>query len=60
MNIDENYLRRLNEKYEYWIGNIYKGDVLIVDKDVEDFVKDASVFESICERLARYDKTAAR
>ena len=60
MNIDENYLRRLNEKYEYWIGNIYKGDVLIVDKDVEDFVQDASVFESICERLARYDKTAAR
>ena len=60
MNIDENYLRRLNEKYECWIGNIYKGDVLIVDKDVEDFVQDASVFESICERLARYDKTAAR
>ena len=60
MNIDENYLRRLNEKYEYWIGNIYKGDVLIVDKDVEDFVQNASVFESICERLARYDKTAAR
>ena len=60
MNIDENYLRRLNEKYECWIGNIYKGDVLIVDKDVEDFVQNASVFESICERLARYDKTAAR
>lgn len=51
MNIDEQYLSRLNEKYEEWINNIYKGRVLIVDKDVEDFVADASVVERICEQL---------
>lgn len=51
MNIDENYLNRLNEKYEYWINNIYKGKVLIIDKDVDDFVADESVVDSICKRL---------
>ena len=51
MNIDESYLSRLNEKYEYWINNIYKGKVLIFDKDVEDFVADESVVERICLRL---------
>lgn len=51
MNIDENYLNRLNEKYEYWINNIYKGRVLIIDKDVDDFVADESVVDSICKRL---------
>ena len=25
MNIDEGYLQRLNDKYEHWINNIYKG-----------------------------------
>ena len=51
MNIDETYLSRLNEKYEYWINNIYKGKVLIIDKDADDFVADESVVDSICERL---------
>lgn len=51
MNIDEAYLSRLNEKYEYWINNVYKGKVLIIDKDTDDFVADESVVESICERL---------
>lgn len=50
-NIDEAYLNRLNEKYEYWINNVYKGKVLIIDKDTDDFVADASVVDSICERL---------
>lgn len=53
MNIDESYLTRLNEKYENWIGNIYRGEVLIVDKDSEDFVEDPAVAERICERLDR-------
>ena len=53
MNIDENYLNRLNEKYEYWINNIYKGRVLIIDKDVDDFVADESVVDSICKRLEK-------
>ena len=51
MNIDEEYLSRLNEKYEYWINNIYKGKVLIVDKDVDDFVADEAVVDRICEQL---------
>ena len=40
MNIDELYLKRLNDKYNNWIDNIYEGDVLVVDKDHEDFVSD--------------------
>ena len=51
MNIDEGYLSRLNEKYEYWINNVYKGKVLIIDKDKDDFVADESVVDTICERL---------
>lgn len=51
MNIDETYLSRLNEKYEYWINNVYKGRVLIIDKDKDDFVADKSVVDTICERL---------
>lgn len=51
MNIDEEYLNRLNEKYEHWINNIYKGKVLIIDKDSDDFVKDPSIIDRICEEL---------
>lgn len=51
MNIDESYLGRLNDKYDHWIGDIYKGEVLIVDKDCEDFVTDSGVFENICRRI---------
>ena len=48
MNIDENYLRRLNDKYNDWIDHIYQGEVLVVNKDTEDFVDDPAVFERIC------------
>ena len=48
MNIDESYLTLLNERYENWINNIYQGRVLIIDKDVEDFVDNESVVDSIC------------
>ena len=51
MNIDEDYLSRLNDKYEHWINNVYQGRVLIIDKDTEDFVMDSRVVDSICERL---------
>ena len=51
MNIDEAYLSRLNDKYEHWINNVYQGEVLIIDKDTEDFVMDSRVVETICERL---------
>lgn len=47
MNIDEAYLNRLNGKYDHWIDTIYDGEVLVIDKDHEDFVSDTSVFERI-------------
>ena len=51
MNIDAAYLQRLNDKYNHWMDTIYDGEVLTIDKDREDFVSDASGFESICARL---------
>ena len=50
-NIDEQYLSRLNDKYEAWINNIYKGRVLIIDKDVDDFVADSAIVDRICKQL---------
>lgn len=51
MNIDEAYLRRLNDKYNHWIDHIYEGDMLVIEKDHEDFVSDPAVFERICARI---------
>lgn len=51
MNIDEQYLNRLNVKYNNWIDTIYDGPMMVIDKDREDFVDDASVFERICARI---------
>jgi deoxyadenosine/deoxycytidine kinase len=50
-NIDEEYLNRLNEKYNYWIENIYEGRVLVIDKDTDDFVADPSIIDRICASL---------
>ena len=50
-NIDEEYLNRLNDKYNNWIDNIYEGRVLVVDKDVDDFVADPSIIDRICASL---------
>ena len=47
-NIDEEYLCRLNDKYNHWIENIYEGRVLVVDKDTDDFVADPSIIDRIC------------
>ena len=49
--IDESYLQRLNDKYDRWIGTLYDGPLLVVDKDREDFVSDPAVFERICAHL---------
>jgi len=51
MNIDEDYLCRLNEKYDCWIDSIYDGEVLVVDKDHEDFVENPAVLAGICARI---------
>ena len=39
------------EKYNHWIDTIYEGEVLVVDKDHEDFVSNPAVLERICARL---------
>ncbi|MEG0499432.1 MAG: deoxynucleoside kinase, partial [Alistipes sp.] len=51
MNIDELYLKRLNERYEHWITNLYDGEVFVIDKDHEDYVKNPAVLDKICARL---------
>ena len=38
-------------KYNHWIDTIYEGEVLVVDKDHEDFVSNPAVLERICARL---------
>jgi len=53
MNIDEDYLGRLNRKYDHWIENLYRGDVLVIDKDVEDYVSDSAVLDRICDEIDR-------
>lgn len=50
-NIDSEYLQRLNEKYNDWIDNVYDGEVFVIDKDKDDFVENASVLDSLYERL---------
>ncbi len=51
MNIDELYLKRLNDKYDHWIDTIYDGEMLVIDKDREDFVSDPAVLEKICAHI---------
>lgn len=55
-NIDEEYLMRLNDKYNHWIDNIYEGRVLVVDKDVDDFVSNPEVVERICAEIEQICK----
>ncbi|MBQ2784561.1 MAG: deoxynucleoside kinase [Alistipes sp.] len=50
-NIDEEYLSRLNDKYNHWIENIYEGRVLVVDKDIDDFVADPTIIDRICAEV---------
>ena len=50
-NIDEEYLIRLNDKYNHWIENIYEGRVLVINKDTDDFVADPSIIDRICAEV---------
>ncbi len=51
MSIDEHYLERLNKKYDHWISNIYKGEVMTVNIDHEDFVMNPSVLDRVVARI---------
>lgn len=45
------YLRRLNERYEGWIKNYQPTNLLIVDVDKFDFIKDKSNLSSVIDKV---------
>ena len=45
------YLSRLNERYEAWIGEYSKGKVLIIEVDNLDFAKNEENLGSIIEKI---------
>jgi len=45
------YLKRLNEKYENWIRNFKESDLLIVDIDKNDFIKDKGNLSAIIDKV---------
>lgn len=47
MSIDIDYLERLNTKYNNWIENIYRGEVLTIDIDDKDFVMNPGIVDGI-------------
>lgn len=47
-NIQTEYLEKLNELYDEWITNQYKGEKLIIDVNSMDFVDVKSDFDKIC------------
>lgn len=51
MSIQEEYLQRLNERYEDWINNIYKGRVLVVDVDERDFILNPGIVDEIVDEI---------
>lgn len=51
MSIQESYLERLNEKYEHWVNHIYKGRVVTLDIDKEDFLTDPSIIDRLISLL---------
>lgn len=46
-NIQTEYLEKLNELYDDWINNQYKGNKLIIDINDMDFVDDRADFDTI-------------
>lgn len=51
MSIQDDYLARLNGKYENWINNIYKGEVITINMDEKDFISDPTVIDGIMNRI---------
>jgi deoxyadenosine/deoxycytidine kinase len=45
------YLRRLNERYEGWIRGYKENNLLIVDVDKNDFIKDKSNLSSVIDKV---------
>lgn len=57
MSIQEDYLSGLNDKYEDWINNIYKGEVITINMDEEDFISNPEVIEHIMRRIEKLKST---
>ncbi|MDY3979944.1 MAG: deoxynucleoside kinase [Tidjanibacter sp.] len=53
MGIDIDYLERLNNRYNDWIENNYKGKVLVVNVDETDFVSHPDEIERIAAQIER-------
>lgn len=51
MSIEEDYLERLNRKYNNWVENIYQGEVITVDVDTVNFVDNPHELDFIVERI---------
>lgn len=56
MGIDLDYLERLNNKYNYWIDNIYTGKVLTIDIDNEDFILNPAIVDDIVTYIQNIEK----
>ena len=50
-NIEIEYLERLNNRYNDWIENNYRGEVFVIDKDNNDFVENTRVLDALYDRL---------
>ncbi len=61
MAIDREYLGRLNERYNHWIEHIYRGEVMVIEVDKQDFVLSEEVRKEIVEevkdRMERIEKS---
>lgn len=49
--IQESYLERLNEKYEDWINNIYKGRLITINVDQMDFISHPELLDSVIAQM---------
>jgi len=47
------YLSKLNEKYQKWIGNYNLGKLLIIDKDTIDFANNTEDLATVVESIER-------
>lgn len=51
MTIQKEYLQRLNERYNHWIEKVYRGEVMIIDVDKQDFILSPEALEKIIEEV---------
>ena len=54
MSISEDYLNRLNVLYENWIEKEYKGRLLVIDVDKEDFILVPDNLTNIINRIKSF------